>query len=73
MAVSGPSLKPATRNMHMLALGQILLYAQNDNDPRIKKIVIVGQYPANPDEIAFIEYLKSNLKIEFDYEHVELK
>ena len=54
------------------ALGQVLLYAQGNTDPRIKKIVIVGQYPPNAADSVFIQYLKGNLKIEFEYMYVAI-
>jgi len=54
------------------ALGQILLYSFVDTDKRKKKIYIVGQYPANIFDIGYIEYIKNNLKLEFDYISVEI-
>ncbi len=54
------------------ALGQILSYAHYDSDIRPKRLVIVGQYPANDNEIDFIKYIQSNLKVEFKYEHIDL-
>ena len=54
------------------ALGQILLYSHNDEDERIKKIYVVGQYPATEQDISYIDYIKNNLKLEFDYKNVEI-
>lgn len=54
------------------ALGQILLYSFNDIDERPKKHIVVGQYPATDNEKKYIEFLKKNLKLEFDYENVEI-
>jgi len=55
------------------ALGQILLYSFNDSDERPKKHIIVGQYPANENDIQYIEFLKHNLKLQFDYISVEIE
>ena len=55
------------------ALGQILLYSLNDNDCRPKKLIIVGQYPANESEIKYIEYLKENIKLNIDYINIEIE
>lgn len=49
------------------ALGQVLLYSFNDCDERPKKHIVVGQYPANDSDKKYIEFLKQNLKLEFDY------
>jgi hypothetical protein len=54
------------------ALGQVLGYVFNDTDPRKKRIVVVGQYPPNESDKKFIEYVKSLLNIEFDYEHIDI-
>lgn len=55
------------------ALGQILLYTHNDQDDRKKKIYIVGQYPANKQDKSYIEFVKKNLNLEFDYINVEIE
>jgi len=55
------------------ALGQILLYVNNDENPIEKKIYVVGQYPPNDQDKQYIEFIKKNLNIEFDYINVELK
>lgn len=55
------------------ALGQILLYSLNDIDRRPKKHIIVGQYPATKNDQEYIDFLKSNLKLEFDYLNVEIE
>ena len=52
------------------ALGQVLGYAFSIEKPEKKKIVVVGEYPANSREKALISYLKAALNIEFDYECV---
>ena len=56
------------------ALGQVLAYVFDNakDDGRKIKIVVVGPFPPNEDEQKFIDYIKSLLGIEFDYEHVEL-
>ena len=54
------------------ALGQILGYVFSDDDTRKKRIVVVGQFPPNDGDQRFIEYIKSLLRIEFSYEHVDL-
>lgn len=55
------------------ALGQILLYSFNDNDKRVKKHIVVGQYAPTENDKEYIEFLKDNLKLEFDYLNVEIK
>jgi hypothetical protein len=55
------------------ALGQILLYSFSDNDSRPKKHIVVGQYPATDNDNKFIDFLKNNLKLEFDYMNVDIK
>jgi hypothetical protein len=54
------------------ALGQLLHYSFCDNDSRKKKLVVVGQYPPTLEDLKFIEYVKSLLNIEFEYESVRL-
>lgn len=54
------------------ALGQVLGYVFKDTDTRKKRIVVAGHYPPNEDDKKFIEYIKSLLSIEFDYENVEI-
>jgi len=55
------------------ALGQVLLYIHNDNDERRKKIYVVGQYSANEQDKLYIDFVKSQLNIEFDYLNVEIE
>jgi len=55
------------------ALGQILLYSLNDTDKRPKKHIVVGQYPTTDNDKKYIEFLKQNLKLEFDYLNVEIE
>jgi hypothetical protein len=50
-------------------LGQLLAYTHFDTSTAPKKIIIVGPYPADADEQAFIVFLKNTLSIGFDYEH----
>jgi len=54
------------------ALGQILLYSFNDKDIRPKKHIIVGQYEATDNDRKYINFLKQNLRLEFEYMNVEL-
>jgi hypothetical protein len=56
------------------ALGQVLAYAFRNakDDDRKRKIVAVGQYPPNEGEQKFVEFIKSLLSIEFDYENVAI-
>jgi hypothetical protein len=54
------------------ALGQVLAYVFKDEDPRKKRIVVVGQYPANKSDQNFIDYIRSLLSIEFSYEHIDI-
>jgi len=55
------------------ALGQILLYSLNDTDKRPKKHIVVGQYPATDNDTKYIDFLKRNLKLEFEYQNVEIE
>lgn len=55
------------------ALGQILLYSLNDTDNRPKKHYVVGQYPATDNDKKYIDFLKQNLKLEFEYINVDIK
>jgi len=55
------------------ALGQILSYTHRENDQRPKKLIIAGQYKPNDDEISYIKYVKENLKLNFDYENIDLE
>lgn len=54
------------------ALGQILLYSYRDEDEREKKIFVVGQYPPTVQEDAYIEYIKENLNLDFEYLNLDL-
>jgi hypothetical protein len=54
------------------ALGQILLYSLNDQDERPKKHIVVGQYPATENDTIYINFLKKNLKLEFEYIHTSI-
>lgn len=55
------------------ALGQILAYVFKNEDKRKKKIVVVGQY--HPSDMAqkFIEFIKKNLLIEFEYKQIDIE
>lgn len=55
------------------ALGQILFYSYHDQDKRVKKIFVVGQYPANEKDDGYIKYIKDRLKLDFEYLHVEIE
>jgi len=55
------------------ALGQILLYSYHDQDERMKKIYVVGQYPANEQDCGYIDYIKEKLDLDFEYLNVELE
>ncbi len=54
------------------ALGQVLLYSSNDEDKRKKNHIVVGQYPATANDEKYINFLKENLKIDFEYLNVEI-
>lgn len=54
------------------ALGQILFYACHDADERRKRLFVVGQYAPTEKEIEYINFIKKNLNIEFDYINVSL-
>lgn len=55
------------------ALGQILLYSLNDTDKRRKKHIVVGQYPPTENDKIYIDFLKKNLALEFEYINVPIK
>ncbi|MBD1432363.1 hypothetical protein H8B06_05965 [Sphingobacterium sp. DN00404] len=55
------------------ALGQILLYSLNHTDKRPKKHIVVGQYPPTDNDKKYIQFLKQNLKLKFDYLNVEIE
>lgn len=54
------------------ALGQILSYSHCDKDGRPKHLIVAGQYKPNEDEIEFIKYVKKNIKLDFEYEQVDI-
>lgn len=54
------------------ALGQILFYSSNDTDCRPKKHIIVGQYPATKNDENYIDFIKNNLSLDFEYINVEI-
>ncbi|MEO6902697.1 MAG: hypothetical protein ABI315_06035 [Bacteroidia bacterium] len=43
-----------------------------DYDKRTKKLIVVGQYKPNDGEVGFIKYLKENLKLNFDYDNIDI-
>lgn len=55
------------------AIGQVMMYVHYDLDERPKKVYVVGQYPPTESDIEYIEYMKRNLKLEFDYINVPIK
>ncbi|MFA7418892.1 MAG: hypothetical protein WCZ90_04325 [Melioribacteraceae bacterium] len=54
------------------ALGQVLLYLHDYKSNKIKKIVVVGNYRPNEDEIKYINFIKENIQIPFDYEFMNI-
>ncbi|WP_412468714.1 hypothetical protein [Pedobacter sp. KLB.chiD] len=54
------------------ALGQLLLYSQSGNEVKPKKHIVVGQYPATKNDLQYINFIKENLRLDFDYHHIEL-
>lgn len=54
------------------ALGQVLWYVFADTDERNKRIIVVGQYPPTYQETLFIDFLKQNLQIDFEYEYIDI-
>ena len=56
------------------ALGQILDYHWNDENTNKKKskIVVVGVSKPTKNEKKYIDFLKENLKIEFDYQYLNI-
>ena len=56
------------------ALGQLLLYSLNDHDDtRPKRHIVVGQYPATDNDKKYIDFLKKNLKLKFEYQDVKIE
>jgi hypothetical protein len=55
------------------ALGQILLYTHRDNDRRPKHLIVAGQYEPNDQEVEYINYLKQNLVVSFEYQKIDFK
>lgn len=55
------------------ALGQLLFYSLNDEDKRIKKHIVVGQYPPTENDNKFIYFIKQNFKLDIDYLYVEIE
>lgn len=43
------------------ALGQLFRYIFQDSDERPKRIVVVGQFPPNPPDQKFIEFVRSSM------------
>jgi hypothetical protein len=54
------------------ALGQLLFYALQLDDPREKKLVVVGQYPLNHSEEQLLTTLKDHLGFDLSYQHIAL-
>lgn len=55
------------------ALGQILRYSFNDIDKRQRKHFVVGQYQATENDKKYIDFVKQNLKLDFDYINIEIE
>lgn len=51
-------------------LGQLLSYLwyNFEDDTRKKKIVVVGPSAPNEEEKAFIDFIKKNLRVDFEYQ-----
>jgi len=54
------------------ALGQLLLYSQSDNDSKPKKHIVAGQYHATENDLKYINFIKEHLRLDFDYQQIEL-
>ncbi|MHB9010640.1 MAG: hypothetical protein ACYC49_00210 [Ignavibacteriaceae bacterium] len=54
------------------ALGQILLYVSRSKSMKRKSIVIVGQYTPNEDELEYLNFIKSQIKMPLRYETIEI-
>ena len=54
------------------ALGQLLSYVFFDQDERKKHVIVVGPNPPDEDEQQFINFLKKNISISFDYKHFNI-
>ena len=55
------------------ALGQILFYSYHDQDKKMKKIYVVGQYPANNQDCGYIKYVRDKLKLDFEYINIGIE
>jgi len=55
------------------SLGQLLSYCYKDNDKRKKRLIVVGQYPPNNNDIKFINYIKSIINIDFEYTNIDIQ
>ncbi|MCL1936847.1 MAG: hypothetical protein FWF52_00420 [Candidatus Azobacteroides sp.] len=55
------------------ALGQVLQYSFKDSTSKVKKLCVVGQFKPNNDEKKFIEFIKNNLSIEFEYMNISIE
>lgn len=55
------------------ALGQIVSYSQRETEFKNKNLIVAGQYKPNKDEEEFISYIKDNLKLNFEYEHIDIE
>ncbi len=55
------------------ALGQVLFYSFQDQDDRTKKIFVVGQYPANKQDLSYIRYIKEIINVDFEYIYVDIE
>lgn len=55
------------------ALGQLLGYYWDDNNAIIEKskIIVVGSIKPTMNELNYIDFLKRNLNIEFDYQWLD--
>jgi hypothetical protein len=54
------------------AIGQLLSYTFYDTDRRIKRLIVVGQYPPNNSDKGFIQFIKDQLKVDFEYENIDI-
>ena len=54
------------------SLGQLLKYYYFDTNPLPKELCVIGPNKPTSEEEEFIDFVKKNLKIKFDYENFNL-
>jgi hypothetical protein len=55
------------------ALGQIINYCFKEKTGKLFELIVVGQYKPVDSEIEFVNFIKSNLNIKFDYQWLSIE